>query len=144
MIISKNDLRVIDKKDKKAMENCEKCVIIRVEKKFWVKGGIVLANEVLKKIQEAEKEADEIIFSANESAKRILKDIELKIKSNNEKVISDVNQESEKLKNEVVKDADNAVNILLKEEEGYINSILNIDEARIDEVVKLLAERIVR
>ena len=39
-----------------------------------------MANEVLKKIQEAEKEADEIIFSANESAKRILKDIELKIK----------------------------------------------------------------
>ena len=34
MIISKNDLRVIDKKGKKAMENCEKCVIIRVEKKF--------------------------------------------------------------------------------------------------------------
>ena len=39
-----------------------------------------MANEVLKKIQGAEKEADEIIFSANESAKRILKDIELKIK----------------------------------------------------------------
>jgi len=87
-----------------------------------------LADEVLKKIQKAEKEADEIIFSANESAKKILKDMELKIKSNNEKVISDVNQESEKLKNEVV----------------YINNILNIDEARIDEVVKLLAERIVR
>jgi len=34
MIISKNDLRVIDKKGKKAMENCEKCVIIRVEKNF--------------------------------------------------------------------------------------------------------------
>ena len=100
-----------------------------------------MANEVLKKIQEAEKEADEIISSANESAKRILKDMELKIKSNNEKVISDVNQESEKLKNE---DADNAVNILLKEEEGYINNILNIDEAKIDEVVKLLTERIVR
>jgi len=73
-----------------------------------------------------------------------LSPMELKIKSNNEKVISDVNQESEKLKNEVVKDADNAVNILLKKEEGYINNILNIDEARIDEVVKLLAERIVR
>lgn len=103
-----------------------------------------MADEVLKKIQEAEKEADEIIFSANESAKKILKDMELKIKSNNEKVISDVNQESEKLKNEVVKDADNAVNILLKKEEGYINNILNIDEAKIDEVVKLLTERIVR
>ena len=103
-----------------------------------------MANEVLKKIQETEKEADEIISSAHESAKRILKDMELKIKSNNEKVISDVNQESENLKNEVVKDADNAVNILLKEEEGYINNILNIDEAKIDEVVKLLTERIVR
>ena len=34
MIISKNDLRVIDKKDKKAMENCEKYAIIKVEKKF--------------------------------------------------------------------------------------------------------------
>ena len=79
-----------------------------------------MANEVLKKIQEAEKEADEIISSAHESAKRILKDMELKIKS------------------------DNAVNILLKEEEGYINNILNIDEAKIDEVVKLLTERIVR
>ena len=89
-----------------------------------------MANEVLKKIQEAEKEADEIISSAHESAKRILKDMELKIKSNNE--------------NEVGKDADNAVNILLKEEEGYINNILNIDEAKIDEVVKLLTERIVR
>ena len=32
-----------------------------------------MADEVLKKIQEAEKEADEIIFSANESAKKIHK-----------------------------------------------------------------------
>ena len=81
---------------------------------------------------------------SNEKAKKIIKDVDQKIKEDSNKVISDIQNDLEQLKKKTKEEADKAVNVLLKEEEARINEILNISDNKIDGVVKLLEERIVK
>ena len=81
---------------------------------------------------------------ANEKAKKIIKDVDQKIKEDSNKVIFDIQNDLEQLKIKTKEEADKTVNVLLKEEEVRINEILNISDNKIDGVVKLLEERIVK
>jgi V-type sodium ATPase, G subunit len=103
-----------------------------------------LAEEVLKKIQKAEKEADEIILKANEESKNIAKETDQKIKEDGNKIISDLKTELKQLKEKTVKEANKSVDILLAKEEENIKDILNVDNKKIDEIANILRERVVK
>ncbi len=110
-----------------------------LEKEVWI-----LAEEVLKKIQETEKKADELIAEAGENAKNILKNIEQKIKTDGDKILSEIKNELKTLKEKTVEDTEKFVSTILIKENEQVESILNIDESRIDEIAGILKERIVR
>ena len=103
-----------------------------------------MAEEVLKKIQKAEKEADEIILTANEESKNVAKEIDQKIKEDGNKIISDLQTELKHLKEETVEEANKSVDILLAKEEENIKDILNVDDKKIDEIANILRERVVK
>lgn len=103
-----------------------------------------MAEEVLKKIQKAEKEADEIILKANEESKNIAKETDQKIKEDGNKIISDLKTELKQLKEKTVKEANKSVDILLAKEEENIKDILNVDNKKIDEIANILRERVVK
>lgn len=103
-----------------------------------------MAEEVLKKIQKAEKEADEIILKANEESKNIAKETDQKIKEDGNKIISDLKTELKQLKEKTVKEANKSVDILLAKEEENIKDILNVDDKKIDEIANILRERVVK
>lgn len=103
-----------------------------------------MAEEVLKKIQKTEKEADEIILKANEESKNIAKEIDQKIKEDGNKIISDLQTELKHLKEETVEEANKSVDILLAKEEENIKDILNVDDKKIDEIANILRERVVK
>lgn len=103
-----------------------------------------MAEEVLKKIQKAEKEADEIILKANEESKNIAKETDQKIKEDGYKIISDLKTELKQLKEKTVEEANKSVDILLAKEEENIKDILNVDDKKIDEIANILRERVVK
>ncbi len=103
-----------------------------------------MAEEVLKQITEAEKKADEIIFTANEKARNILKEMESKGKTDGEKVILDAKNVLDQLKSKTVSETEDSVSSFLTDENDKVKGILNIEEDKIDNVVSILKERIVK
>ena len=103
-----------------------------------------MTEEVLKQITEAEKEADEIIFTANEKAWNILKEMESKGKTDGEKVILDAKNVLDQLKSKTVSETEDSVSSFLTDENDKVKGILNIEEDKIDNVVSILKERIVK
>lgn len=103
-----------------------------------------MVDDILKKIQDAETEADNIIFHANEEAKNILKRMELKIKEDGEKIINEIQKELENLKKTVIDEAERDVYLAYENEKKYIDNIQNIDDDKVFEVVNIFKERIVK
>ncbi len=103
-----------------------------------------MAKEILDKIKDTEKEADEIILKANENAKSILKDVDRKIKEDSEKIISEAQQEVKTMEEKTVEEINKDVEFLLNKEQEKLKDILNIDDGKMNEIVNLLAERIVK
>ena len=83
-----------------------------------------MAKEMLKKIQNVEVEANELISKSIEITKQLARENEIKTKKDGEKILSETRKQ-------------------LQDEYDEASNILNIDENKIDEIASILKERIV-
>lgn len=103
-----------------------------------------MAKEILKKIQNVEVEANELISKSIETTKQLARENEIKTKKDGEKILSETRKQLQDEYDEAVKKANEIANDLLAKEREFITSnILNIDENKIDEIASILKERIV-
>ncbi len=103
-----------------------------------------MAKEMLKKIQNVEVEANELISKSIETTKQLARENEIKTKKDGEKILSETRKQLQDEYDEAVKKANEIANDLLAKEREFITSnILNIDENKIDEIASILKERIV-
>lgn len=103
-----------------------------------------MAKEMLKKIQNVEVEANELILKSIETTKQLARENEIKTKKDGEKILSETRKQLQDEYDEAVKKANEIANDLLAKEREFITSnILNIDENKIDEIASILKERIV-
>ncbi len=103
-----------------------------------------MAKEMLKKIQNVEVEANELISKSIETTNQLARENEIKIKKDGEKILSETRKQLQDEYDEAVKKANEIANDLLAKEREFIASnILNIDENKIDEIASILKERIV-
>ncbi len=103
-----------------------------------------MAKEMLKKIQNVEVEANELISKSIEITKQLARENEIKTKKDGEKILSETRKQLQDEYDEAVKKANEIANDLLAKEREFIASnILNIDENKIDEIASILKERIV-
>ena len=103
-----------------------------------------MAKEMLKKIQNVEVEASELISKSIETTKQLARENEIKTKKDGEKILSETRKQLQDEYDEAVKKANEIANDLLAKEREFITSnILNIDENKIDEIASILKERIV-
>ena len=103
-----------------------------------------MAKEMLKKIQNVEVEANELISKSIEITKQLARENEIKTKKDGEKILSETRRQLQDEYDEAVKKANEIANDLLAKEREFIASnILNIDENKIDEIASILKERIV-
>ena len=99
---------------------------------------------MLKKIQNVEVEANELISKSIETTNQLARENEIKIKKDGEKILSETRKQLQDEYDEAVKKANEIANDLLAKEREFIASnILNIDENKIDEIASILKERIV-
>ena len=99
---------------------------------------------MLKKIQNVEVEANELISKSIEITKQLARENEIKTKKDGEKILSETRKQLQDEYDEAVKKANEIANDLLAKEREFIASnILNIDENKIDEIASILKERIV-
>ena len=99
---------------------------------------------MLKKIQNVEVEASELISKSIETTKQLARENEIKTKKDGEKILSETRKQLQDEYDEAVKKANEIANDLLAKEREFITSnILNIDENKIDEIASILKERIV-
>ena len=99
---------------------------------------------MLKKIQNVEVEANELISKSIETTKQLARENEIKTKKDGEKILSETRKQLQDEYDEAVKKANEIANDLLAKEREFITSnILNIDENKIDEIASILKERIV-
>ncbi len=103
-----------------------------------------MAKEMLKKIQNVEVEANELISKSIETTNQLARENEIKTKKDGEKILSETRKQLQDEYDEAVKKANEIANDLLAKEREFIASnILNIDENKIDEIASILKERIV-
>ena len=103
-----------------------------------------MAKEMLKKIQNVEVEANELISKSIETTNQLARENEIKIKKDGEKILSETRKQLQDEYDEAVKKANEIANDLLAKEREFIAyNILNIDENKIDEIASILKERIV-
>lgn len=103
-----------------------------------------MAKEMLKKIQNVEVEANELISKSIETTKQLARENEIKTKEDGEKILTETRKQLQDEYDEAVKKANEIANDLLAKEREFITSnILNIDENKIDEIASILKERIV-
>lgn len=103
-----------------------------------------MAKEMLKKIQNVEIEANELISKSIETTKQLARENEIKTKEDGEKILTETRKQLQDEYDEAVKKANEIANDLLAKEREFITSnILNIDENKIDEIASILKERIV-
>ena len=98
-----------------------------------------MAKEMLKKIQNVEVEANELISKSIETTNQLARENEIKIKKDGEKILSETRKQLQDEYDEAVKKANEIANDLLAKEREFIASnILNIDENKIDEIASIL------